>query len=78
MLAHVRDVVRTPGALPLFAASCVARLPMGAVGLLLVLHGKALTGSYAAGGLFEGWAGELMADVNESIGEVDVCPGEAK
>src|SRR3954469_23929709 len=54
MLAHVRDVLRTPGALPLFAASCVARLPMGALGLLLVLHGQALTGSYAAGGLAAG------------------------
>jgi MFS family permease len=50
----VRDVLRTPGALSLFAASCVARLPMGALGLLLVLHGQALTGSYAAGGLAAG------------------------
>jgi MFS family permease len=51
---RVRDVLRTPGALSLFAASCVARLPMGALGLLLVLHGQALTGSYAAGGLAAG------------------------
>src|SRR4051812_49863534 len=54
MLACVRDVLRTPGALALFAASCVARLPMGALGLLLVLHGQALTGSYAAGGVAAG------------------------
>ena len=50
----VRDVLRTPGALSLFAASCVARLPMGALGLLLVLHTHALTGSYAAGGVAAG------------------------
>jgi MFS family permease len=50
----VRDVLRTPGALSLFASSCVARLPMGALGLLLVLHTEQLTGSYAAGGLAAG------------------------
>jgi MFS family permease len=50
----VRDVLRTPGALSLFAFSCVARLPMGALGLLLVLHTEQLTGSYAAGGLAAG------------------------
>ena len=40
----MRDVLRTPGVLSLFVASCVARLPMGAIGLLLVLHTQALTG----------------------------------
>jgi MFS family permease len=50
----VRDVLRIPGALSLFAASCVARLPMGALGLLLVLHTQQLTGSYADGGLAAG------------------------
>jgi MFS family permease len=50
----MRDVFRTPGALSLFAASCVARLPMGALGLLLVLHTQQLTGSYADGGLASG------------------------
>jgi MFS family permease len=50
----MRDVLRAPGAKSLFAASCVARLPMGALGLLLVLHTHALTGSYAAGGLAAG------------------------
>jgi MFS family permease len=44
------DVLRLPGALRLFVASCVARLPMGAIGLLLVLHTQHLTGSYAQGG----------------------------
>src|SRR4051812_45892823 len=50
-LGGVRSVLRTPGVLPLFLASCVARLPMGALGLLFVLHTQALTGSYARGGL---------------------------
>ena len=43
-----------PGVLPLFLASCVARLPMGALGLLLVLHTKDLTGSYGRGGVAAG------------------------
>jgi MFS family permease len=38
----------------LFAASCVARLPMGALGLLLVLHTEQVTGSYASGGIASG------------------------
>src|SRR3954451_8420217 len=50
----MRDVLRTPGARSLFIASCVARLPMGALGLLLVLHTHELTGSYADGGLASG------------------------
>jgi MFS family permease len=47
-------VLRLPGVLPLFVASCVARLPMGALGLLLVLHTKDLTGSYGRGGVAAG------------------------
>ena len=43
-----------PGVLSLFVANCVARLPMGALGLLLVLHTHDLTGSYAAGGAVTG------------------------
>src|SRR4051812_8627847 len=50
----VLAVLRVPGALPLFLASCVARLPMGAAGLLLVLHTKDLTGSYGRGGVAAG------------------------
>jgi MFS family permease len=50
----MRHVLRTPGALSLFAASCVARLPMGALTLLLVLHTQQLTGSYADGGVAAG------------------------
>jgi Major Facilitator Superfamily len=50
----MRAVLRTPGVVALFAASCVARLPMGALGLLLVLHTEQMTGSYAEGGLASG------------------------
>src|SRR3954454_8337660 len=53
-LEPVIGVLRSPGVLPLFLASCVARLPMGALGLLLVLHTRDLTGSYARGGLARG------------------------
>jgi MFS family permease len=50
----VLTVLRLPGVLPLFLASCVARLPMGALTLLLVLHTKDLTGSYGRGGVAAG------------------------
>jgi MFS family permease len=50
----MRAVLRTSGVFSLFAVSCVARLPMGALGLLLVLHTEQLTGSYAKGGLASG------------------------
>src|SRR4051812_49654902 len=50
----MRAVLRTPGVAPLFFASCVARLPMGALGLILVLHTQELTGSYARGGVVAG------------------------
>jgi MFS family permease len=50
----MRAVLRTPMVLSLFVASCVARLPMGALGLLLVLHTQQMTGSYAKGGLASG------------------------
>lgn len=53
-LPRVLAVLRRPGVLPLFAASCVARLPMGALGLLLVLLEEERTGSYARGGAVAG------------------------
>src|SRR4051795_10729643 len=53
-LEPVLAVLRSPGVLPLFLASCVARLPMGALGLLLVLHTHDLTGSAGGGALATG------------------------
>jgi MFS family permease len=43
-----------PGAVPVYLASIVGRLPNGAIGLLLILRTRELTGSYAAGGLVAG------------------------
>ena len=47
-------VLRLPGVRSLFAAACVGRLPMGALGLLLILQTHELTGSFARGGLVAG------------------------
>jgi MFS family permease len=63
----MRDVLRAPGALSLFVASCVARLPMGALGLLLVLHTQQLTGSYAKGGLASGAYALALAISNPAL-----------
>ena len=66
----MRDVLRAPGALSLFIASCVARLPMGALGLLLVLHTQQLTGSYAKGGLASGAYAIALALSNPALARV--------
>src|SRR3954447_20284409 len=69
-LAGMRDVLRAPGALSLFVASCVARLPMGALGLLLVLHPEELTGSYAKGGLASGAYAIALGISNPALARV--------
>ena len=66
----MREVLRTPGARSLFIASCVARLPMGALGLLLILHTHELTGSYAAGGLASGVYALALGLSNPVLGRV--------
>ena len=50
----MRSVLRLPGVLPLFLSGCVARLPMGALSLLAILHTHQITGSFARGGLVAG------------------------
>jgi hypothetical protein len=50
----VLAVLRLPGVRSLFAASCLGRLPMGALGLLMILYTHELTGSFAGGGLVAG------------------------
>src|SRR5919108_1227358 len=47
-------VLRLPGVLPVFLCSCIARLPMGALGLLAILRTHEVTGSFARGGLVAG------------------------
>jgi MFS family permease len=63
-------ILRAPGALSLFVASCVARLPMGALGLLLVLHTQQLTGSYAKGGLATGAYAIALGVSNPALARV--------
>lgn len=48
------SLTAAPGLGRAFAASVIARLPTGAIGLLLILHTRDLTGSYAAGGIVAG------------------------
>jgi len=47
----VLAVLRLPGVRSLFAFSCLGRLSMGALGLLMILQTHELTGSFASGGL---------------------------
>jgi MFS family permease len=66
----MRAVLRTPRVLSLFVASCVARLPMGALGLLLVLHTQQITGSYAKGGLAAGAYAIALGVSNPALARV--------
>ena len=50
----ISRLLRIPGFAPLFAASLAARLPLTALGLLLILRTRELTGSFAAGGAVAG------------------------
>lgn len=43
-------ILRTPGVARVLASTVVARLPNGAIGLVLLLRTREMTGSYAAGG----------------------------
>ncbi|MDP9344971.1 MAG: MFS transporter, partial [Actinomycetota bacterium] len=66
----MRVLIRTPGVLPLFGASLLARLPMGALGLLLILHTQELTGSYARGGLAAGAYALALGVSNPALARV--------
>ena len=48
------ELLRIPGFAPLFLASMAGRLPASALGLVLILHTRGLTGSFAAGGAVAG------------------------
>lgn len=45
------EIIKTPGVVRVYLSTIVARMPVGALGLLLILRTRELTGSYAAGGL---------------------------
>ena len=47
-------VLRVPGVLSALITSCIAQIPMGALGLLFILHTRDVTGDYAAGGVVAG------------------------
>lgn len=47
-------MLQIPGIIPAYLASIVGRLPAGALGLLLILRTRELTGSFAAGGAVAG------------------------
>ena len=49
--SELLDVLRGPDSARLFVSSMVARTPAAAMGLVIVLRTKELTGSFAAGGL---------------------------
>src|SRR5829696_3276876 len=50
----IGSLLRVPGFARLFLASMAGRLPASALGLVLILHLRALTGSFAAGGAVAG------------------------
>ncbi|MGZ6643499.1 MAG: MFS transporter [Solirubrobacteraceae bacterium] len=73
----MRSLLRTPGVPALFGASLIARLPMGALGLLLILHTQAITGSYARGGLAAGAYALSLGISNPALARVIDRRGQA-
>ena len=73
----MRAVLRLPGVLPLFAACCVGRLSMGALGLLMILRAHDLTGSFAYGGLVAGAYTIAMGSSNPVLARLVDRRGQA-
>jgi len=79
----VRTVLGTPAVARLFATSIVARTPLAAIGIVVILRTRELTGSYAAGGvaaaagaLATGLSQPLLARLVDRIGQARVLlPG---
>lgn len=61
-------VLRLPGVRPVYLASVIGRLPMGALGLLFVLRTQEATGSYAAGGIVAAAEALAVALVAPALG----------
>jgi MFS family permease len=77
-------VLRFPGVAGPFAASLLGRLPMGAVGLVLILRTRELTGSYAIGGLaagifalFNGLSAPALGRLIDARGQTGILLGGA-
>jgi MFS family permease len=75
---------RTPGVLPLFAISIVARLPLATLTIGLLVHVKHLTGSFGAAGLVsgalavaQGVGGPLLGRLADRRGQTMVLVGSA-
>lgn len=78
----LRALFSIPGLKPAFAMMVIGRLPMGAVALVLILHTRELTGSYAAGGLVaaayalgHGTGGPLLGRMVDGRGQTGVLIG---
>ena len=78
------SVLRVPGVAGPFAASLLGRLPMGAVGLVLILRTRELTGSFAVGGLaagvfalFNGLSAPVLGRLIDARGQTGVLLGGA-
>ncbi|HSD80196.1 MAG TPA: MFS transporter, partial [Solirubrobacteraceae bacterium] len=66
----LRDVLAVSGVRRLLGSSLVARLPMAAVGLLVLLRTRELGGSYALGGLATGALAAAMATAAPALGRL--------
>ena len=73
------SLLRVPGFAPLFLASMAGRLPASALGLVLILHTRGLTGSFAVGGavagayaLANGVTGPLLGRLVDRRGQAPV------
>ena len=78
----LRDVFSAPGLARAFLMMVISRLPMGAVALVLILHTRDLTGSYAAGGLVaaanalgHGIGGPILGRAIDRRGQTGVLVG---
>lgn len=70
-------MLQTPGLVPLYLASVLGRLPNGALGLVLVLRTREMTGSYASGGAVAAVYGLLSAGSQPLLGRVIDRRGQA-
>jgi MFS family permease len=66
----IRTILRTPGMGRTYGTSLIARLPMGAHGLVLLLFVHRLTGSYALGGAASGAFALALALSSPALGRL--------
>jgi MFS family permease len=78
------SLLRTPGVARLLAVSILARIPLAGVGVLLLVHARELTGSFAVGGAAAGAnalamaaGGPLLGRLVDRRGQTMVLAGSA-